>query len=76
MGQVRHGVATIEVWCAIGASTMARARRQSSNTAISWLASDCLQTQRRASFARAVEPGNRHQLNRTIKEATVKRFLY
>ncbi len=61
MGQVRHVSDTIEPWCAIGSSTMARARRQSSNTAIRWLASVCLQTLRSASFARAAEPGAGHQ---------------
>ena len=62
MGQIRHGSATIEPWRASGSSTMARARRQSSNTAI-------------ASFARATEPGagvNPKTMAKWRKRATVE----
>ena len=46
---------------ATGLSPLARARRQSCNTAIRWLASVCLQTLRSASFARGTEQRTGHQ---------------
>ena len=46
---------------ATGSSPLARARRQSCNTAIRWLASVCLQRLRSASFARAAKSGAGHQ---------------
>jgi len=48
MGQVRHGSAPIEPWCATGPRTMAGVRRQSCTATI-------------ASFASGAERGTRHR---------------
>ena len=62
MGRMGHGCATIEPLRApLVRATMARACRQSSNTAIRWPAGDCLHSPGGAGFDRGVEPGAREQ---------------